>query len=87
METEHVAGSRAVQEGVWLRRFLWEFGIVARAQEHVAIYCNSSTAISYSKDLKYHEKTKHIHIRFHFVCHMIVRKEVILRHFYKLYGC
>jgi len=46
----------------------------------LSIYCDSSAAIAYSKDPKYHEKTKYIDIRYHFVCHMIVRKEVILRH-------
>ena len=49
MEAEYVAGSAAVQEGVWLRRFLREFGIVARAQEPVTIYCDSSVFIAYSK--------------------------------------
>ena len=43
-------------------------------------YCDSSTAIAYSKDPRYHEKTKHIDIRYHFIGHMIVQKEVILRH-------
>jgi len=65
MEAEYVAGSTAVQEGVWLRRFLREFGIVARAEEPVTIYCDSSAAIAYSKDPKYHGKTKYIDIRYH----------------------
>jgi len=77
MEAEYVAGSATVQEGVWLRKFLWEFSIVARAQE---LYCDSSATIVYSKDPKYHGKTKHIDTRYHFVRHMIVRKEVILKH-------
>ena len=41
MKVEYVAGSVAVQEGVWLRRFFREFGIVARSQEPVTIYCDS----------------------------------------------
>ena len=40
----------------------------------------NSTAIAYFKDPEYQEKTKHINIRYHFVRHMIVRKEAILRH-------
>jgi len=38
--------------------FLQEFGIVARAQGPVTIYCDSSAAIAYSKDPKYHEKNQ-----------------------------
>ena len=63
-----------------MKRFLREFGIAARAEELVTIYCESSTAIAYSKNPKYHGKIKHIDIRYHFVRHMIVPKEVILRH-------
>ena len=59
MEAEYVAGFAAIQEGVRLRRFLQEFGTVARAEEPVAIYCDSQAAIAYSNDPKYHEKTKH----------------------------
>jgi len=80
METKYVTSSAAVQEGVWLSKFLREFSIVARAEEPVTIYCDSSAAIAYSKDPKYHVKTKHIDISYHFVSHMIARKEVILRH-------
>ena len=65
MEAESVAGSAAVQDGVWLRRFLQEISIVARAQEPVTIYCDSSGIIAYFKDPKYHRKTKHINIRYH----------------------
>ena len=65
MEAEYVVGSATVQEGVWLRRFLQELGIVAHAQEPITIYCDSSAAIAYSKDPKYHGKTKYIGIRYH----------------------
>ena len=80
MEAEYVGGSAVVQEGIWLRRFLREFGIVAHAQEPITINCDSSVTIAYSKDPRYHEKIKHIGIRYHFVRHMIAGEEVILRH-------
>jgi len=76
----YVAGSTTVQEGVWLRRLLREFGIVARGEEPVTIYCDSLAANAYSKDPKYHRKIKHKDIRYHFVRHVIEQKEVILRH-------
>ena len=50
LEAKYVACSEAVQEGVWLRRFLREFGIVARAKEPVTIYYDNSVVIAYSKD-------------------------------------
>ena len=36
--------------------------------------------IAYAKDLKYHGKTKHIQIRYHFFKDMITQNEVDLRH-------
>jgi len=71
-----------------LKRFLREFGIAARAEELVTIYCESLTAIAYSKNPKYHGKTKHIDTRYHFVRHMICAKGGDLEtHFYKSHGC
>jgi len=80
IDAEYIACSAAIQEGVWLKRFLREFDIVVRTEERVTIYCDSSTAIACTKDPKYHGKIKHIDIRYHFIRHMIARKEVILRH-------
>ena len=71
IEADYVACSATIQEGVWLRRFLREFGIVALAMEPITIYCDSSAAIVYSMNPKYHRKIKHIDIRYHFVRHMI----------------
>ena len=86
MEAEYLASSETIQEGVWLRRFFREFGIVTSAEKPVTIYYDNSAAIAYSKDPKYHEKIKHIDMRYHFVRHMIAREEVIIRHFYKSHG-
>ena len=37
-------------------------------------------ALAYAKDLKYHGKSKHIQIRYHFIRDMITQKEVVLKH-------
>ena len=37
-------------------------------------------ALAYAKDLKYHSKTKHIKIKYHFVRDMITQNKVVLRH-------
>lgn len=36
-------------------------------QESVSIHCDSSSAIQLSRNPKYHERTKHIDVRMHFV--------------------
>ena len=80
IESEYVVCSAAIQEGVWLRRFITELGIVARALEPITIHCNSMAAFAYAKDPKYHGKTKHIDIRYHFIHDMVAQKEVVLKH-------
>jgi hypothetical protein len=80
MESEYVACSAAVQEAVWLRRFFQRLSVTALADEAVKIYSDSMAALAYTKDPKYHGKTKHIDIRYHYIRDIVARGEVILQH-------
>jgi hypothetical protein len=80
MESEYVACFAAVQEAVWLRRFLQCLDIVASAMDPVTIYSDSMAALAYAKDPKYHKKTKYIEIKYHCIRDMVANKEVFLEH-------
>ena len=80
MEAEYIGCSSAIQETVWLRRFLQNIGVVKTAFEPVTLYCDSMVALAYANDPKYHGKTKHIQIRYHFVRDMITQNEVVLKY-------
>ena len=80
MDAEYIACSAAVQEAVWLRQFLEHLKVIVGASNPVTIYCDSTAALSYVKDPKYHGKTKHIQIRYHFIRDIIAKKGVILKH-------
>ena len=80
MEAEYVAYSLAIQEAVWLKRFLQDLEVVKIAFEPMTFYCDSMAALAYAKDLRYHGKTKHIQIRYHFVREKITQNEVVLKH-------
>ena len=67
MEVEYVACSAAVQEAIWLRRFFQNLEVVKDASDPVTVHCNSMAALAYAKDSKYHGKTKHIDIRYHYI--------------------
>ena len=54
MESEYVACVAAVQEDVWLKRFLQRLGIIAHYEEAVTLYSDSIAALAYAKDPKYH---------------------------------
>ena len=80
MESEYVACSAAVQEAVWLRRFLQRLDIVASVIDPVTIYSDSMATLAYAKDPKYLGKTKHIEIKYHYIRDMVAKKEVFLEH-------
>uniref|UniRef100_A0A2N9GY50 Reverse transcriptase Ty1/copia-type domain-containing protein n=1 Tax=Fagus sylvatica TaxID=28930 RepID=A0A2N9GY50_FAGSY len=71
MESEYVACSAIVQEAVWLRRFLQRLGVTAHAEDAVLLYSNSTLALAYAKDPKYHGKAKHIELRYHYIRDMV----------------
>ena len=80
MEDEFVALSAAAQEAIWLGRFLDYLSVTENAANPVLVYCDSQAAIAYTKDPKYHGKTKHIDIKYNYVKDMVARKEVNVKY-------
>ena len=72
-EAEYIALSDAVKEGVWLKLFSEELGF---PQESVEIFCDSQSAIALSKNVVYHEKTKNVATKYHFIRDLIAAGEV-----------
>ena len=69
-----------VQEAVWLKRFLQLLGITTHYEEAVTLYSDSTATLAYAKDPKYHGKSKHIEIKYHFIRDMVARGEVVMKH-------
>lgn len=46
----------------------------------MTIHCDSMAATAFTKDLKYHGRTKHINMRNSYIRDLIVQKKVILKH-------
>ncbi|KAH9733860.1 Integrase catalytic domain-containing protein [Citrus sinensis] len=63
-EAEYIALTVAVKEAIWLKGLVTELGL---EQESVTVNCDSSSAIQLSKNPKYHERTKHVDVRMHFI--------------------
>ena len=80
MEAEYVVCSSAIQEVVWLRRFFQNIRVVKKTFEPVTFCYDNMAALAYAKDPKYHGKTKHIHIRYHFIKDMITQNEMVMKH-------
>lgn len=77
-EAEYMALSDACQELVWLRRMCGNLGA---PQETVVLHEDNQSAIALADNgLRQHRRTKHIDVRFHFVCAQIGRSIVRLKH-------
>ena len=63
-EAEYIALTEATKEASWLKGILDEIGC---EQGCVNAFCDSQSAIHLKKNSMYHERTKHIDIRLHFI--------------------
>jgi hypothetical protein len=60
-----VAACEAAREGVWLQRLLVDINL--GSERPLRIMCDNQSAIQLIKNPVFHQRTKHIDVRFHFV--------------------
>ena len=72
-EAEFMALTEAIKEALWLQGIIHEFDIT---QAEIKVFCDSQSAIHLVKHQMYHERTKHIDVKFHFI-RDIVEKEIV----------
>ena len=53
---------------------------VITSNRPLVIYSDSQSSITYTKDPKFHNRTKHIDIKYYFVKDLIARKEILLEY-------
>ena len=68
-EAEYVAQTHAAKEAIWLRSFISE--IRGDDEKPLTIGCDNQGAIALAKDNKFHSRTKHIDLRYHFICEAV----------------
>ena len=64
-EAEYMAASQANCEAIWLRKLL--VGLFGRELRPTIIYCDNQSCIKLSENLAFHDRSKHIEIRYHFI--------------------
>lgn len=69
MEAEYIALTHAAKEAIWLKNLISElFGSITTP---ILILADNQSAIALAKDDRFHAHTKHIDIRYHFICYII----------------
>ncbi|CEG45551.1 Phosphatidylinositol kinase (PIK-G3) [Plasmopara halstedii] len=78
-EAEYMALTEATQEAIWLKTFLCELGEM-RDEDPVKIFEDNQGSLALAKNPKFHKRTKHIDIRYHFVREKVEGGQVILQY-------
>ena len=77
-EAEYMALSVATQEVIWLCRLLEE--MQSEQQEPTIVWEDNQGAISTAKNPVFHNRTKHIQIRYHFVHEAVAEKIIDIKY-------
>nr|GEY60364.1 copia LTR rider [Tanacetum cinerariifolium] len=72
-EAEYMALTEAVKEAIWLRGLLEELGVELN---RVTVNCDNHGAIHLSRNHVFHERTKHINVRYHFIREVLEAKTI-----------
>jgi hypothetical protein len=73
-EAEYVATTHATKEAIWLRRLFGEIFPPTESDinKPTHVHLDSKSAITLAtRSGQYHARTKHIDIRYHFICYII----------------
>ena len=60
-----MAACEAAKEAVWMRRFLNE--IKEEPTGPISVYCDNQSAIKLVHNPEFHQRTKHVDVKFHFI--------------------
>ena len=75
IEAEYMVVTKACKEALWLKEL---FGELSDQLHIITLFCDSQSAIFLTKDQMFHEKTKHIGVRYHFVHEIIARGDIVV---------
>ena len=76
VEAKYMAASLAACKALWLRKLL--LGLFRQELESTVIHCDNQSCIKLSENPMFHDRSKHIDIRYHFVRDCVQREAVRL---------
>jgi hypothetical protein len=73
-EVEYTTLSVAVHESVWIRKILID--LFDHEMDPTIIYCDNQSYVKLSENPVFHNKSKHIEIKYHYIRDMVQRKAI-----------
>jgi hypothetical protein len=78
MEAEYIAQTHAAKEAIWLRTFIKE--VRGGEENPLTVMGDNQGAIALAKDNKFHVRTKHIDLRYHFICGAVNKRKIAMKY-------
>ena len=78
MKVEYIALSDATKKAIWIQKFIIELGVAPSIKSAVPLFCDNNGAITLAKELRSHQKFKHIERRYHIIRELIGMGNVLL---------
>ena len=73
-----MAASQAACEAIWMRKIL--VGLFDQRMDPTVIYCDNQSCIKLSENPVFHDRSKHIDIRYHHLRDCVVRRIMLLQY-------
>jgi hypothetical protein len=77
-EAEYVAATTAACQAMWLRRLLDD--ITSKQSGATTIFIDNKSAIQLCKNPVFHDRSKHIEVRYHYIRHCIDDGKINVEH-------
>lgn len=77
-ESEYIAATTAACQAIWLRRLMGD--LLAQKEEVVKIFIDNQSAIQLCRNPVFHDRSKHIETRFHFIRDCVEDGRVAVEH-------
>lgn len=75
-EAEYIAAAHAAKEAVWLQMLLRELGEGGSDIDQVKIRMDNTGAIALTKNPEFHQRTKHMDVRWHYIREQVEKKKI-----------
>ena len=75
-EAEYIAASEAAKEGVWMKQFMPDLGVMPNVLNQMTLFCDGTSAIALAKEPRFHKRTRHIKRHFNSICDAIKEEDI-----------
>jgi hypothetical protein len=73
---EYIAASEVAKEGVWMKQFMTDLGVVPSALDLMTLLCDNTGAIALAKEPRFHKRTRHIKQRFNSIRDWVKEEDI-----------